>query len=66
MALARPDPGEGKGNSTEGFYEIPIDDFGGIRAGRHCDRDFHRGGLLRWRVLPGQNALLRKVSAADS
>jgi hypothetical protein len=66
MALARSDSGEEKGNSTKGFYEIPIDDHGGAGNGRHCDRDFHRGRLLRRRLLPGQTALLRKVSTADS
>jgi hypothetical protein len=66
MALARPDSGEEKGNSTKGFYEIPIDDHGSVGNGRHCDRDVYRGRLLRQRLLPGQTALLRKVSTADS
>lgn len=66
MALARPDSDEEKGNSTKGFYEIPIDDHGSAGNGRHRNRDFHRGRLLRRRLLPGQTSLLRKVSTADS
>ena len=29
----------GEGNSTGGFYEIPTDDRGGSRAGRHSERN---------------------------
>ena len=39
-ALARPEFGRGKGNSTGGFYEIPIDDRGSSRASRHSERNF--------------------------
>lgn len=34
---------EEKENSTEGFYEIPDDDRGGYRAGRHSERNFALG-----------------------
>ena len=32
--------GEEKGNSTGGFYEIPIDDRGSSCASRHSERNF--------------------------
>jgi hypothetical protein len=35
--------GREEGNSTGGFYEIPIDDRGGYRAGRHSERNFALG-----------------------
>jgi hypothetical protein len=31
---------EENGNSTGGFYEIPTDDRGSSRAGRHSERNF--------------------------
>src|SRR3977135_3953476 len=42
-ASARLEPGREEGNSTGGFYEIPIDDRGGYRTGRHSERNLAFG-----------------------
>jgi hypothetical protein len=57
----------GKETQLEDSNEILISDRSGSGAGRHGERDFAFGGLLRRReLLPDQVGLLRQVTAADS
>jgi hypothetical protein len=58
-------PGKGKGNSTEGYYEIPIDDLGSVCADQHFERDSVAPGegwlLQRRRLLQGEQRLLQSA-----
>jgi hypothetical protein len=57
---------EVKGNSTGGFYEIPVDSYCGSGTGQLSNSDFVGCLLQRRWLLQGETGLLResKVSTA--